>query len=80
MKLLRLVGLVSLFAVCLMLMPSVGIETARAAPGRFGCYVDCCDGGWCIGYGETVDQAWQNTSCGGPGTMCGTIECNQLMQ
>ena len=77
MKLLRLVGLVSLFAVCLMLMPFAGVETARAAATGYGCYANCCGGGWAMGVGDTVDQAWQTLNCGSYG-VCGTIECEQI--
>ncbi len=70
MKLLRMVGLVSLLAVA-------GLETAGAVGGSYyGCWVDCCSPGVSAGgYGDTVDQAWQNLSCEGYGGMCGTIEC-----
>jgi hypothetical protein len=70
MKLLRMVGLVSLLAVA-------GLETASAGGGAYyGCWVDCCQTGYSAGgFGDTVDQAWQNLSCEGHGGMCGTIEC-----
>jgi len=79
MKLLRLVGLVSLFAVCLMLTPFAGLETARAAPGRYGCWADCCAHGVSAGgFGDSVDEAYQNLSCDGYGGICSEIECDPI--
>jgi hypothetical protein len=78
MKLLRMLGLVSIFAVSL-----TGLETARATAssgGYFGCWVECCEIGVSTGgFGNTVDEAWQNLSCEGHGGMCGTIECDPIL-
>jgi hypothetical protein len=79
MKLLRLAGLVSLFAVCSMLMPFAGLETARAASDYYGCWTDCCERGVSAGgFGSTVDEAYQNLSCEGHGGVCGPIECDPI--
>lgn len=79
MKILRLVGLVSFLAVFSMLTPFAGLETARASGGRFGCWADCCAPGVSAGgFGDTVDQAYQNLSCEGYGGICSEIECDPI--
>ena len=77
-NLLRAAGLVALFAVC-SLMTSV-TSSVSAAPGYgWRCDVDCCQYGWSAsGFGDSVDEAWQNVTCEGHGGMCGTIECEEM--
>ena len=72
--LLRAAGLVSIFAIC-------SLNSARASGGySYRCDVACCQSGWSgEGFGDTVDEAWQNVTCEGHGGMCGTIECEELL-
>ncbi len=75
MKWLRMLGLASVLTYSL-----TGLDVARAAPTDWGCYVECCEIGYSVNSrGATVDEAWQNLSCEGHGGMCGTIECDPII-
>lgn len=77
MKILRLVGLVSLFAVCSMLTLFAG--RAHAVGNNYSCTTHCCGGTSATGLGYTVDEAYQNLSCEVGGGVCGPIYCEPIV-
>jgi hypothetical protein len=73
MKILRLVCLVSLFALCSMLTP---FASAASGGNYYTCSTTCCSGTRASGGSDTLDQAYQNLSCDGFGGVCGPINCD----